>query len=152
MEWLRRKGSAGRQWSNGEITARVEGAFSHYGPLESVEHAFIHVRTEHRVVELRGNVASRINKMKAEEIAASVPGVLEVNSKLIADPDLETQIARRLAEDATTGGQSILVRCLHGVAYLEGEVAYGGVRDEASKVTRGVKGVREVVNKLAIRD
>jgi len=42
--------------------------------------------------------------------------------------------------------------CLCRVAALERKVAYDGIEDETTKLTWGVKGVRKVVNKLAIRD
>lgn len=42
--------------------------------------------------------------------------------------------------------------CLFRVAALERKVAYDGVGDEATKLSWGVKGMRKVVNKLAIRD
>ena len=66
------------------------------------------------------------------------------------DGEIHDQVMIRLAGDQDVKGTGINVDVQNGVVTLTGKVESDKVRSKAEKLTRKVKGVKSVVNQLAV--
>lgn len=98
-------------------------------------------------VLLLGNVAASRIAEAMEEAVSQIPSVLGVESRLVADPDIETSVATALAQDPSTQGQRFIVRSRLGNVRLEGEVKPEAAK-AAVEVARQVAGVVSVESRL----
>ena len=64
------------------------------------------------------------------------------------DQEVMARINEALAADSRTAETTVLVEVFDGEAILRGETTEPGVRAAVEEVTRGVPGVRSVVNKI----
>jgi len=100
------------------------------------------------VVTLRGHVASRVHRARAEAAARQARGVRELRNKLVADDDLEAAIAEALARDPRTQAHAIRVHAHRGIVHLSGAVISAEVQAAAEEATAEVEGVRGIVCRL----
>jgi len=126
--------------------------------LEPATHsAPIDVSVSNGQVMLQGRVGSYPQKVRAEELASVVEGVVAVKNRLSVDypeklPDAEiaADIYRALREDATASTESINVEVVNGVVTLSGTVPTWTIYLDAEDTARHTPGVRSVRNQLAI--
>jgi len=69
---------------------------------------------------------------------------------LLTDDSVYDQVRIRLANDREIGGNAIDVKVTEGVVELSGKVKTEAQKARAEKIAKKVKGVKSVVNKLAI--
>ena len=107
-------------------------------------------------VTLGGHVRGDMLKYIAGRIAAQVPGVTAITNDLVADNELEADVAMALAGDPRTRAMTdqTVIKAILGVVQLSGTIAGAdqaaaeAARFEAEKLARSVPGVREVINNL----
>lgn len=102
-------------------------------------------------VELSGFVRSRLGRDQVLEKVRSVPGVVQVIDRTVADPELELAVAAALQRDPRTSSLpagSVLVRSLYGVVTLTGRLPAGADREAVVRVAAGVPGVKQVHDRL----
>ena len=143
------------------LIARVKGALI----TDQVTKAHrINIETFHGIVQLSGFVSSQTEKTRAGEVAAAVPGVVEVRNaievrqtlasrgidRLIDDGALTTRVKAALIADENTSARAINVETYQGVVQLSGFVGSSSERRQASRVARAVTGVGQVRNDLQI--
>jgi osmotically-inducible protein OsmY len=123
-----------------------------------VEPREIAVRVEDGVVTLDGTVGSLPQKHAAEEAAKRVLDVLEVRNELKAEPldlylrqdaELRGEVLQVLADNELIP-PTVEVQVSDGIVTLHGTVEDSFQRDEAEVALRGVEGVRNVHNELAV--
>jgi len=68
----------------------------------------------------------------------------------ISDDMIVDQVRVRIADDAEVGGQPIQVDAHNGVVVLTGKVSSDKLKSKVEKITKKVKGVTGVDNRLAI--
>jgi hyperosmotically inducible protein len=68
----------------------------------------------------------------------------------LTDDSVYDQVRIRLANDREIGGNAIDVKVTEGVVELSGKVKTEAQKARAEKIAKKVKGVKSVVNKLAI--
>lgn len=68
----------------------------------------------------------------------------------ITDDHLYDRIRIQIANDREIGGNPIEVKVTEGVVELSGKVRSDRQKTRAEKVTKKVKGVKSVVNKIAV--
>ncbi len=110
----------------------------------------VRVAAEGRV-ELSGPVRSRVTRDQVLEKVRSVPGVVEVIDRMVADPEVELVVAAALQGDARTSSLpagSVLVRSLFGAVTLTGHLPAGADREAVVQVAAGVPGVQQVDDRL----
>jgi hypothetical protein len=90
-------------------------------------------------------VAGTFNRRRVEDSAWSVPGVNAVQNDLVADGDLEFQVAQALARDARTRPCILRVGSYHGWIRLSGTVSSQEIQSAAEAVAAGVPAVRGVI-------
>ncbi len=113
----------------------------------------INVAAVDGVVTLTGNVRTRTHIDLAITLARRAAGGREVRSQLIADTDIESEVAIALAMDPRTRltTDRVAVTALLGSVMLTGVVDNGDQKAAALELARRVPGVWEVVDGLAVR-
>jgi osmotically-inducible protein OsmY len=113
------------------------------------------IKIEGRIATLSGVVDTVEQRMAAEELVESIPGVELVQNALtvsvdgyLDDGDLDRQVRERL--DAL-GLASVGSRVSHGVARLVGTVGRLADEERAVRVAAGVRGLRDVLSNLKVK-
>ena len=147
-----------------EPATRVAGTSVDHELAEAVEralwdepilrggHSAIEVEVAQGAVTLRGHVLSVTAKAQACEIARHVPGVRKISDHLVADEQLEIDVAQALARDPRTRSDNIRVYVHQGAVDLHGPVARDETCAAAAEVAARVPYVRAVVNHLKRSD
>lgn len=127
----------------------VEGELWRFDPIRQTR-TTIAVTEDAGVVTLEGNIRGEMMKAVAERIAAGVPGVRQVVNRLVADSELEREIALRLAMDPeveiTT--DKVSVRVIMGQVALGGRV-FAPTQAEADALKAKVEALASAVPGLA---
>ena len=117
------------------------------GGLGETELRAVRLEVEGGRVILSGNVAASRIAEAVEGALSGVSCVLGVESRLVADPDLEISVASALAQNPSTQGERFIVHSRLGRVTLEGQV-----RPEAAQVAvevaQEVAGVVSVESRL----
>src|SRR3954464_2611340 len=118
------------------------------------------------VVNLTGKVASDADKQRAESIARSIAGDQVVSNEIGVRPNGDEGTARKVDSDLDSGIDKNLDAMLvqhrlkndvrydvnNGVVTLKGNVASESQRTTVEKLARQVPNVKQVVNKLDVKD
>jgi osmotically-inducible protein OsmY/sporulation protein YlmC with PRC-barrel domain len=116
--------------------------------LRDTDYNEIDVKVESGFVILQGHVVTNMNRLRAENAALSVSGVLGLTNHLVVDDDLVRDVARALCNDNRTHLEGVYVGAQKGVVTLNGRVSSATVRESAEEVAASVPQVRGVVNFL----
>jgi osmotically-inducible protein OsmY len=119
--------------------------------FQGVDFDALHVEVAGGVVRLGGHVRRMDLKSAAERIAAGVPGVLSVESLMVADDQLQAAVERAVHADPALEPEGLAITVLLGVVTLEGSVRTPELREGAERAARRVPGVEGVVNRLGVR-
>jgi osmotically-inducible protein OsmY len=118
------------------------------------------VAAEHGAVTLSGYVSSYYEKTRAVSTAEHVYGVKavadEIEVRLHAthakeDSEIARSVAYILEWNTVLAGQQITAAVSNGHITLTGEVDWDYVRQEASRATEYVLGVKSVVNRIVVK-
>jgi len=150
--------SVSRQLDDSTITAKVK---SRLIGDESVRAVDIDVDTLDGVVYLTGLVDSDAQKKRAEEIARTTPGVVDVRNRLgvgsrtpgeyLDDKILAGKVKKALIDAPGVHSMAIDVDVTRRVVNLTGAVGSLAEKERALAVAAGVDGVRDVVDNLVVR-
>ena len=83
--------------------------------------------------------------------ACERPVVYAQKGSALNDDAIVDQVRIKLADDPIVKGGALSVECQNGVVTLTGAVETEKQKARAEKVTKKVKGVKQVVNQLTIR-
>jgi hyperosmotically inducible periplasmic protein len=146
-EDLRQLQSYKPPYSDTEVAAAVTEALQHQGgdALKQVQ-----VEVDRGVVVLNGTVPTVADKAKAEEIARSVHGVIDVRNATVANTTIAARVSAALAEDSRTALAPIDVSSSGSTVTLIGQVPSGEVRQAAEQIARSISGVVVVINALEV--
>jgi len=78
------------------------------------------------------------------------PLVAEKDKTPVSDDEIVDQVRVKIADDSEVGGQPIQVDAHNGVVVLTGKVNNDKLKAKVEKITKKVKGVTGVDNKLVI--
>jgi osmotically-inducible protein OsmY len=116
----------------------------------------IDVETQRGVVYLNGRVADIRARDRAERLAETVRGVvavvnnLEVAPPARADAAIRTDIEGALLNDPVTEATEVTVAVEKGVVSLAGRVDSRAEKRLASRLAKGIRGVRDVNNMITV--
>jgi len=79
------------------------------------------------------------------------PALAQQQHEVASDDLIADTVRQKLASDQVVKGGALEVAVKDGTVTLSGAVASEKVKARAERLARGVKGVRQVVNKLAVR-
>jgi osmotically-inducible protein OsmY len=117
---------------------------------------FIDVTTSQGIVTLSGSVNDLLAKDRAVRIAESLRGVRAVIDRMTVlavsrpDEDIRKDILMALLQDPATASYQIGVSVTNAVVTLTGSVGSWPELRLAERVAKGVKGAKEVHNKISI--
>jgi len=84
--------------------------------------------------------------------AFTLAGICLAKDAVVSDDMIYDRVRIKLAEDQVVKGGAVQVDVKNGVVTLSGAVELPKQKERATKLTRGVKGVKQVVNNLTLRD
>lgn len=115
----------------------------------------ITVKSEGHIVTITGVVDSAGERMAAEELVESIPGVELVQNALTVAVDSyldDEDLNDRVRESLNASGFSwVGSKVSHGVVRLMGEAEKLADQEHVLRVAAGVKGVRDVISNLKVR-
>lgn len=139
--------------TDSNITNRVEMEMAWQMDLPADR---IDVETKNSIVLLKGSVSNILAKERAVKLAGAIRGVRGVVDEISVDPpakddaDLQQNIKDALYEDPATDSYEVSVSVKSGKVILTGEVQSWREKQLSELVVKGVKGVKEVQNKLTV--
>jgi hypothetical protein len=110
----------------------------------------VSVAFDHGTLHLHGTVKDVDAARVADEIARSIPGVIEVDNLLSTNFDMAAWVVEALAVDPRTAGSVIEVSHDRGIITLEGAVRSSAIHAAAEEIAHSQVGVISVVNALEI--
>jgi osmotically-inducible protein OsmY len=147
-DWLEARRGAWRDW---RTRRRVAGAIGAARQLDCFRRLrTIDVQVRDGVVRLMGHVATPAQARLAERIAWRVPGVTAVRNHLVDDESLEQQVAHALLRDPAARRASVRAVSWTGALTLDGQAPSEDVKRRVVEVARGIPGVREVRDEVAV--
>jgi osmotically-inducible protein OsmY len=102
------------------------------------------------VLYVDGNISSRLRGDIVTDQALGVQGLLEIKNRLVADDNLQADMARALGDDPRTRDLPIGVYPRLGVVRLSGAVHNNGQKVAAEEIVRSFPAVRSVINSLVV--
>ncbi len=135
-----------------ELATEVDSAMWTDDVLRNTDYKSIKLSVQDGIIRLRGHVITSENKLRAEEAARSVAGVLGLENYLVVDQDLVIEVAKALGMDELTRFEHISVGAQNGVITLDGQVRSTAARDAAESNAASVPQVRGVINYLQVPD
>jgi hyperosmotically inducible periplasmic protein len=81
-----------------------------------------------------------------------VAGVCLAADKPITDDSISDYVRLRLASDADVKGGALIVDVKNGVVTIGGTVESARQKDKATKLAKKVKGVKQVVNNITLKE
>lgn len=124
---------------------------------DAVPARFIDISVTDGAVELTGRVDSLLAFDRAADIARAVRGVQSVVNRLdiqappVTDADLRNRVGAALNQDPAVAAAEVTPAVDAGEVTLAGTVNSRAEKRIAGRVAREVRGVRHVVNELAVR-
>jgi osmotically-inducible protein OsmY len=136
------------------LATSVEDTLWGYDPLRQTDSLIEVSAAPDGTVSLTGHVRGDMLKYIAGRLAAQTPGVTRVLNGLVADTDLESDVALALATDpeVMTCTDQLIIKVVLGVVYLTGPIAAADMpaaetaRAKAETLARAVPGVLDVIN------
>jgi osmotically-inducible protein OsmY len=109
------------------------------------------IDVEDQVVTLRGYVANQSQAERVAQIIRSVPGVIQVNRKLVTDDDMARAVADALRSDPATRPAQLQVIAHHGTVDISGVAPDPATSRKIESVASQVPGVAVIHNMVAVR-
>jgi osmotically-inducible protein OsmY len=109
------------------------------------------IDVQDQVVTVRGYVADQSEAERVARVIRSVPGVLQVDRKLITDDDLARAVTDAIRSDPALRGAEVQVSGEHGTADITGVVPDPAAARRIESVASQVPGVQVVHNMVSIR-
>lgn len=145
--------SASRRLPDAEITAAIERSMFLDDAVNSQD---VHVVTIRGVVELTGTVDNLLAKQRAERLASVIKGVRSVSNRLgvapieRSDGEIAEDVKAALRWDPVTERTEVTVTVHDQRVRLEGAVDSWAERDLVERRAMGVRGVRDVTNRVRV--
>jgi osmotically-inducible protein OsmY len=141
--------AAAAQAADDSLAAAVERALEGAEVMTSRHFNDFALAVHAGVVLLRGHVLRSSSKKQIELVAGQTPGVTLVDNQLVADTDLEGEVARALSAVTSQNHDRLFVNVRQGIIDLSGYATSAAVRDAAEQCAANVPHVRAVVNHIA---
>lgn len=110
----------------------------------------IHVSARRGFITLSGYVPDSIQKARAEKAARQIPGVLNVENRLVVDADLKLAAAEAVAQIPNSSAGRTFVGAQNGYIVLTGEAPSAESRLAAEERAGSVPEIRGVLNWIRV--
>jgi hyperosmotically inducible protein len=81
-----------------------------------------------------------------------IAGVCVASDKVLTDDMIHDNVMIKLASDQLVKGGALTVDVKQGIVTLTGQVENSKQKDRATRLTKSVKGVKQVVNNINLKD
>ena len=137
------------------ITNAVEAALAADGRVNSWA---VKTSTKEGRVTLEGDVDTSTQAVRAEQLAASVPGVKNIINRISLvggrgaskERKLTIKIQKNLENHPRIGKEQILVHVMGKTVYLAGEVFTPDAKNAAESIAKNIEGIKEVNSNIEI--
>jgi len=109
------------------------------------------IDVQDQVVTLRGYVANQSEAEQVARVIRSVPGVMQVDRKLITDDDMAHAVTEAIHSDPASRAAEVQVSAHHGTVDITGLAPDGAAVRRIESVSGQVPGVQVVHNMVAVR-
>jgi BON domain len=109
------------------------------------------VDVEDQVVTLRGYAAGTSQTEEVARLIRSVPGVLQIDRKLITDEDLAHAVVEAIRRDPATSAAQVQVSAHDGTVDITGQTPDRAAARAVDRVASQVPGVQVVHNMVTVR-
>ena len=109
------------------------------------------IDVQDQVVTLRGYVADQSQAERVAQIIRSIPGVMQVDRKLITDDDMARAVTEALRTDPGTKAANVNLSAHHGTVDITGIAPEVATARKIETVASRVPGVQVVHNMVSIR-
>ena len=133
-----------------EIRQALTAALGAHPNLRALQRS-IAIDVEDQVVTVRGYVADREEVEQVARLIRSVPGVLQVNRKLVTDEDLGRAVTEAVRRDPATSAAQVWVSAHLGTVDITGVAPDAPTARKIESVASQVPGVQVVHNVVSIR-
>ncbi len=128
------------------LVTEAERALQAERILEGAEIKDIRVSARRGLITLNGYVPNAAQKTRAEQAARQIPGVLEVENRLVVDEDLKLAAAEAVAQITDSSAGRIFVDAKNGYIVLTGEMPSDESRLASEERAGSVPEIRGVLN------
>lgn len=134
--------------TDGEIKSNINNILSWYSDFSGD----IDVEVKNNIVSLTGSVDNYREKVRAEEIANSVKGVIDVLNNInirqqdFNDTKIENDVKEAFKRNVLVDEAAIDVEVVQGVVVLRGTVKNQLIKKEVSSIAYNTKGVKNVID------
>src|SRR3989441_577225 len=111
----------------------------------------ITIDVQDQVVTLAGYVADQSEAERVARVVRSVPGVMQVDRKLITDDDMARAVTDAIRSDPALSAAAVQVSAHHGTVDITGIAADAASARKIETVASRVPGVQVVHNTLALQ-
>jgi osmotically-inducible protein OsmY len=111
----------------------------------------ISIDVRDQAVTLRGYVTDRSQADQVARLASSVPGVTQVDAKLVTDADLAKAVSEAIRRDPAASAAKVQVSAHHGTVDITGEAPNRATARAIDRVAGQVAGAQVVHNMVTIR-
>jgi osmotically-inducible protein OsmY len=111
----------------------------------------ISVDVEDQVVTLRGYATDSSQTEQVARLIRSIPGVLQIDRKLITDEDLSLAVSEAIRRNPATSAATVQVSAHDGTVDITGEAADRATARAVDRVASQVHGVQVVHNTVTVR-
>ena len=138
-----------------DITNVIDEIFEHD---DSISSHLLDVSTKNGIVTLSGTVDTIWEKDYAEEIVQTIKGVrsllnsIKVVPEKRTDEELRRDAHNALVHDSVVESYEVAIEVDDGTVILKGAVDSWAEKMLPERLIKGVKGVRDVINKLEIKE
>ena len=111
----------------------------------------ISIDVHDQAVTLRGYVTDRSQADQVAQLIRSVPGVTQVDMKLITDADLAKAVTEAIRRDPATSAAKVRISAHHGTVDITGEAPDRATARAIDRLASQVAGAQVVHNMVTIR-
>lgn len=145
-----------------ESDKRIETSFKQsYVYNTYLKDESIKIEVNDGVVALKGSVAAESDRSLAEELASSIPGVLQVENHLETDAEMDAENADKwmgrkvkmaLLYRSNVSGRNTTVDVKDGIVTLTGETSSVAQKELTTAYAQDIEGVIEVRNNMTVAE
>ena len=135
-----------------EAQLRAEGALRDADPTGGATYQAVQVEVRDGTAYLTGNVRLPVQKADAERAVRRAPGVIDVQSDIATDQDIQIAIAEAIARAGLTRSGTVLVKSSLGRVTLTGSLASDEQIQQAASLAGAIGGVHEVATGIGIAE
>jgi osmotically-inducible protein OsmY len=136
--------------TDSEIQEAIQGRLTGDPSLQALQRS-LRIDVHDQVVTVRGYVADRDQVERVASLIRSVPGVLQIDRKLITDEDLTAAVTEAIERNPATSTAQLQVRAHLGTVDITGEAPDRATAQAIERVAGQVPGVQVLHTMVAVR-